>query len=185
MEPSPSDAELIARSVAEPELFGTIFERHHATVHGYLRRRLGSEAADDLLGETFTQALRARGRYTPRHETCRPWLLGIAAHLIANHRRGESRRLAALQREAGRLAFPAGFDGLPSSVAGELVGELRRLAPRDREVLLLHAWAELGYAEIAEALDIPVGTVRSRLHRAREQLRRRLEPAATGGCHAG
>jgi RNA polymerase sigma factor (sigma-70 family) len=151
-------------------------------VHGYLRRRLGSEVADDLLAETFAQAFRGRGRYVGRHDTCRAWLLGVTAHLIANHRRAERRRLAALQRECGRRARAADeLDGvLGRATAGELSEQLakglRRLEPRDREVLLLYAWAELSYAEIAEALGIAIGTVRSRLHRAREQLRGYLPP---------
>jgi RNA polymerase sigma factor (sigma-70 family) len=178
----PSDAEIIARSLAEPEAFAAIFDRHNATVHGYLRRRLGSEVADDLLAETFAQAFRGRVRYVAQHDTCRAWLLGVTAHLIANHRRAERRRLAALQRECGRRARAADeLDGvLGRATAGELSEQLakglRRLESRDREVLLLYAWAELSYAEIAEALDIAVGTVRSRLHRAREQLRGYLPP---------
>jgi RNA polymerase sigma factor (sigma-70 family) len=199
-----SDADLIARSLREPEAFAAIFDRHHESVHGFLRRRVGPELADDWLGETFAQAFRARGRYVPRHDTCRAWLLGIASHLVANHRRAEQRRLLAIRREAGRSRAEASAEAdeivarlAARAVSAELVEGLRALDKRDRDVLLLYAWGDLSYTEIAEALELPVGTVRSRLHRARALIRKRLalpdhpEPsrerplvASTGEHHA-
>lgn len=176
-----SDADVIERSLGEPEAFAAIFDRHHQTVHGFLRRRVGQDLADEWLAETFAQAFRARARYVPLHDTCRAWLLGIASHLIANHRRAEHRRLVAIRREAGRGGAESFVDAdaivdrvAARAVSGELVEALRALDRGDRDALLLYAWADLSYTEIAQALDVPVGTVRSRLHRARGLIRRRL-----------
>ena len=184
------DAEVLERSIAEPELFALVFDRHHAAVHRYLRRRLGTELADELLSETFVQALRARSRYRPAHPTCLPWLLGIAAHLISGHHRAERRRLAALEREAGQRLSDAGGGDLDALVARvdagtlgpRLVAALRGLPGGDREALLLHVWGDLTYSEAAEALAVPVGTVRSRIHRARTRLRDALDHAPAVVC---
>ena len=106
----------------------------------------------------------------------RAWLFGIAANLIRGHWRTVERRLRGLTREGGRVASP--IDPLlPVDDAVDASAELDRvmlavvaLSPEDRDLLTLFAWEECGYAEIAEALDIPVGTVRSRLHRIRREL---------------
>ena len=176
-----SDLQVLATSVDEPERFAAIFDRHHVAVHNYVRRRLGDELADSLLSEIFTQAFRARTRYTPTADSARPWLFGIASHLIANHRRAERRRLAALKRDSNRREHANGEHAddvvnraTAQALTAQLADGLAALKTRDREVLLLHAWGELSYAEIAEALDVPIGTVRSRLNRARAQMHRRL-----------
>jgi RNA polymerase sigma-70 factor, ECF subfamily len=185
MDPTPNDYDAIASSLTRPEAFAAVFERHHAALHDYLRRRVGSSLAEDLAAEVFAQAFRVRDRYRPLTDDARPWLLGIAGKLVARHRRAEARALAALQREAA-----AARRQVASSDAGEeaswLAAGLRRLSRRDREALLLMAWGELSYAEIACALDIPVGTVRSRIHRARQELARCEQTATTtlGEVHA-
>jgi RNA polymerase sigma factor (sigma-70 family) len=177
MEAQPDDGAVFARSVGEPELFTVIFDRHYRSVYGYLSRRVGSVIADDLAAETFIRAFERRSSYDPRVERALPWLLGIAVNLIAHHRRSEARQFRA-------LAAAAGFeprDGMPTeelsfASSDRLVSALEQLDDYDREALLLYAWGDLKYAEIAQALGIPVGTVRSRLHRARLKLRRALEP---------
>lgn len=174
---APSDAELIARSVTEAEVFATLFDRHAATVHRYLGRRVG-ELADDLLSETFLIAFRRRAAYRPDHLEVRPWLLGIATNLVHGHVRSERRRYRALARAAGQQ--PVEHDADPGDSAervdaealrGPLAAALAGLKARDRDALLLFAWAQLSYEEIAAVLDVPVGTVRSRLSRARRQTR--------------
>ncbi|MCZ2858777.1 RNA polymerase sigma factor [Blastococcus sp. VKM Ac-2987] len=175
----PGDAELIARSVADPAEFAPLFDRHAATVHSYLGRRVG-ELADDLLSETFLIAFRRRAAYRPEHVEVRPWLLGIATNVVRGHLRTEQRRYKALARAA---AEPERHGTDPGDAAdrldaqalrGPLAAALAGLKPRDRDALLLLAWGELGYEEIAAVLDVPVGTVRSRLHRARRQTRAAL-----------
>jgi RNA polymerase sigma factor (sigma-70 family) len=173
-----TDGDVIAASVRDPDAFVAIFERHFHEIHRYLARRVGGELADDLAAEAFAQAFRVRGGYRPLTPDARPWLYGIAANLLYKHRRGEARRLRALARTHADIA-PDEADGaldrvVATALAPRVAAALRALEPRDREVLLLFAWAELGYAEIGVALAIPVGTVRSRLNRARAQVRREL-----------
>src|ERR1700678_206503 len=95
------DASAIARSLTEPEEFATIFERHFDEIHRYLRRRHPSEA-DELAAEVFMAAFDARGRYRAIGDSARPWLYGIASHLLAKRRRGEARALRAYARSGGR-----------------------------------------------------------------------------------
>jgi RNA polymerase sigma-70 factor (ECF subfamily) len=185
MDSTPTDHAAIASSVDTPDAFAAVFERHHAAVHDFLRRRVGPTLADDLAAEAFAQAFRVRDRYRPLTEDARPWLLGIANKLVARHRRAEARALAAWQRQAA-VAAEHGAPGDRAEVAAWLVAGLRRLSRRDREALLLMAWGELSYEEIGHALGIPVGTVRSRIHRARQKLARCEQIATTtlGEAHA-
>ena len=175
----PTDGELILGSVTEPELFATLFDRHAATVHRYLGRRVG-ELADDLLSETFLIAFRRRAAYRPEHVEVRPWLIGIATNVVHGHVRSERRRYRALARASAEPA-PSGHspDESDSRVTAQamrapLASALAGLTTRDRDVLLLFAYEQLSYEEIAAALDVPIGTVRSRLHRARRQTRAAL-----------
>jgi RNA polymerase sigma-70 factor (ECF subfamily) len=181
----PPDCVLIAESRRVPERFGVLFERHATEIHGYAARRLGVPAADDLMAETFLVAFRRRDHYDLSRDSARPWLYGIATNLIARHRRSEARAYQALARTgtdpvAESFADDAIERVTAAGVRPLLAGALARLQPRDRDVLLLIAWAGLTYDEIGESLSIPVGTVRSRLHRARNQVRqalRDLDPA--------
>jgi RNA polymerase sigma-70 factor (ECF subfamily) len=178
---APSDAQLIARARLEPAAFAPIFDRHYAAIHGYLRRRLDAPIAEELAAETFARALRAVSRYDDARADALPWLFGIAANLARRHRRTEVRRLRAyartghdpLQDEHGDA--PARLDA--AAAGPRVAAALVELRAHDREALLLFAWAELSYEEIALALSVPVGTVRSRLHRARRTLRAHLEEA--------
>ncbi|MFF9490486.1 RNA polymerase sigma factor [Streptomyces sp. NPDC014676] len=170
------DAELIAASLEEPERFAALFDRHAPAIHQYVARRLGRDAADDVTAETFLTAFRIRARFDPARAGVRPWLYGIAAKQISRHRREEVRALRLLARTGHDPVADSWTDSADDRLAAEaaarpLAGALARLSAGDRHVLLLFAWADLGYQEIAEALDIPVGTVRSRLHRARRKLR--------------
>lgn len=184
-----TDAELIAASLGEPELFAGIFDRHYAAVGGFLRRRLGHALADELAAETFLRAFDARGRYDVSRADARPWLFGIAAHLLSHHRRDEERRLRAFARAPMPLDRDRGLEEIDARldagmIAAALSAALAGLVAEDREVLLLFAWAELTYREIAEALTIPIGTVRSRMHRAREHVRRGLQRSDAGSALA-
>ncbi len=174
-----SDAELLAASVSAPRLIGEVFDRHSAEVLRYLTRRVGPQDAEDLLSQTFLIALERRGAFQAAAESARPWLYGIASNLLLRRRRDEVRFLRALARlplDHGVTIFEestaARIDA--KAEAGAIAGPLAELAPGDRNVLLLLAWAQLSHEEIATALEIPVGTVKSRLHRARRQLRQGL-----------
>jgi len=173
-----SDADLIAASFSDPEQFGAIFERHFDPIHRYASRRLGAALADDLTARVFTIAFERRRRFDLTAPDARPWLYGIASNLVRNDRRAERRMLAALGRVAAH-ADTAGGDQAEGLVDGRerarLAQALSELDRRQRDVLLLHCWADLSHAEIAVALGIPPGTVASRLSRARRRVRAALD----------
>jgi RNA polymerase sigma-70 factor (ECF subfamily) len=143
-----------------------LFDRHFDAIHGYVQRRVGRSLADEIAAETFSRAFDRRRRYDTSRENARAWLLGIAANILRRHWRSERRRLAAYARSGGRDESE-----LSGPLAAELAAAVKALPLREREPLLLLAWADLSYDEIAQALDIPVGTVRSRISRARARLR--------------
>jgi RNA polymerase sigma factor (sigma-70 family) len=168
-----SDYELIRESVAVPARFAAVFDRHSRSVYRYLRRRVGHELAADATGEVFTRAFRHRARFDGRAESALPWLLGIATNVIRMNRRAEERRLRAYARAADRGAGGEVTDEIDARLDAQalrtvLSVALAALPSRQRDVLLLRAWADLSAAEIADALSLPPGTVRSDLHRARQ-----------------
>ncbi|MDA0637662.1 RNA polymerase sigma factor [Nonomuraea sp. MCN248] len=176
-----TDAEVIEQSWRDPAAFSTLFDRHAPALHRYVTRRLGDSLADDLVAETFLAAFRRRDRYDLRHADARPWLYGMAANLIGKHRRTEIRSYQALARTGVDDVVESYADRVDARVSAsaaqrDLARALAELSPDERDVLLMTAWADLGYEEVAQALGIPVGTVRSRLHRARKKTR-----AALGG----
>lgn len=174
------DAALIERSWHHPEAFGVLYDRYFEEIHRYVSGRLGMQIADDLAAETFLVAFRKRQTFDSARGAVRPWLYGIATNLLAQHRRGETRRLEAFQRApAGEVADDGHEDRVTARVAaanaqGRLAKALGRLSTGDRDVLLLVALADLTYEEVAQTLDIPFGTVGSRLNRVRKKLRRAL-----------
>jgi RNA polymerase sigma factor (sigma-70 family) len=164
-----TDTEALRRSLAEPTCFAVVYDRHLRAIHDYVRRRVGDEQAHDLTAEVFVRAFHARSRYDVRYATALPWLLGFATNLISEHRREERRRLALIERIAARSEH-ATADRPQEQLAPELARALRKLRPGDRDALLLVVWGELSYDEAAHALNLPIGTVRSRIARARRRL---------------
>jgi RNA polymerase sigma-70 factor, ECF subfamily len=160
-----TDAALIRASVARPDAFVAVFRRHYDAVRTFAGWRVGPEQADEVASETFTRAFASRRSFRPVHEDARPWLLGIATNVLRGHWRTEQRRLAGLGRLEGDTA-----EDRPDPLARDLLDALAALPQVDREVLFLLAWADLTYEQIAVALDIPLGTVRSRISRARGKL---------------
>lgn len=180
-----TDSEIIQRSLEDPGAFSEIFERHVRPVGGYLRRRIGADAVDDVLSETFLVAFRRRASFDGSGESARPWLLGIATRLVKSHRAAEARQWRAFEASASADAAPREQPHAASDSRLDADAALRALAPRiaalaarDRDTLLLHAWADLTYEQIADALGVPVGTVRSRLNR----VRRKLAPPGSHGA---
>jgi RNA polymerase sigma-70 factor, ECF subfamily len=173
-----SDSVVIAESRIVPASFGVIFDRHFDPIHGYLQRQLGPDAADDLASQTFLVAFDRRASFDLAQESARPWLFGIAANLVRRRHRDLRRRLNAYARTGVDLDLD-GFDGVEeradaAALRRSLTSGLADLPKEELETLLLYAWAELTYAEIAGALAVPVGTVRSRLNRVRGRLREHL-----------
>ena len=175
-----TDAELIQDSFFDPTTFAVLFDRHYQAVYRFVRGRIGAVLADDLASETFMIAFRRRKSYDLSRADGRPWLFGIAVNLLRQHRRSEERRLRAHARAADvtcESMWPKAE--LDQTVASVLLD----LNQDDRNLILLYAWADLSYEELAEAMGLPLGTVRSRLSRTRSKLRAALAPA--GGIAVG
>jgi RNA polymerase sigma-70 factor (ECF subfamily) len=163
----------LQRSLCEPAAFGLLFERHHLAVRRYLHARVGDAGlAEDLASETFVRAFAARARFRDQGHGIRAWLFQIATNLLRDELRTRGRE--ARKRRVVREPVSAAPPGLPADPG--LSAQLRALPPQQLEVLLLYAWADLSYEEIAVALGIRAGTVRSRLHRARGQMQKTLTP---------
>lgn len=171
-----TDADVIEGSLREPEQFAVLFDRHAPYIHRYVTRRVGRDVADDVVAETFLAAFGGRRRYDLGYRDARPWLYGIATRAISQYRRDEARqlriRLAAVSEPdvPGHAERVAG-DVTARALRGPLAAALTELPAGDRDVLILIAWEQLTYDEVARALGIPIGTVRSRLNRARTRLR--------------
>lgn len=167
--------------------FAEVFDREYPAVYRYLARRLPVAVAEDLASETFTRALEGFARFDPERGSRRAWIFGIATNLVSRHARDEVRALAAYAR-TGVDPVVHGDDGTDAAAARvdassrgpALAAALAELRPEDRDVLLLVAHADFSYGEVAQALEIPVGTVRSRLHRARGIVTRALDTEEQG-----
>ena len=170
-----SDNAAIKRSLSEPAAFGEVFQRYAASVHRYAARRAGDSIADDVTGETFLIAFERRAGFDLARDDARPWLFGIATNLIHRHRIAEARTLKSLERAAAEPVYDDGRSAEDAVDAHlevkKMARTLRRMPAGDRDCLLLFAWADFSYEQIAESLDIPIGTVRSRMNRARRILR--------------
>jgi RNA polymerase sigma factor (sigma-70 family) len=178
-EPLPADKDRPYLGGPEPAVeFGRLFDVYARSLHRYLARRVGADTAHDLVSETFLVALNQRHSYDPRRGAVRSWLYGIATNLLRRQCRQEVRALQATARSAGHApGAEASHDTRvadrldAAAMAAQLAGALASLSEGDRDVLLLTSWAGLDSTEVADALNIPVGTVRSRLHRVRKWLR--------------
>ena len=180
---SPDTADLRA-SLHDPERFAAIFERHHRVVWTYLARVGGREVADELAGDVFVTAFARRATFDPQLGTVRSWLYGIATNLWRTRARSTMRGSAALRRAERQAdgSTPDPADAVATAVDASTayrrtLEAMARLADADRAVLVLYAWERLSYAEAAAVLGVPIGTVRSRLARARDRLRELLEPS--------
>jgi RNA polymerase sigma factor (sigma-70 family) len=173
------DPAIIRASLSEPERFAALFDRHAPVIYRYLASRAGRAAADDLTAETFLAAFRRRASYDLACADALPWLYGVATRVLAQHRRDDARQLRIRLAAIPDLSDPGHGDRVAGDVTagalrGALADGLAGLSTGDRDVLLLIAWEQLSYDEVARALEIPVGTVRSRLNRARTRLRSAL-----------
>lgn len=175
--------------MVDPPVFASIFDRHAETVRRFVARRVIAEDVDDVVAETFRIGFERRTAFGDHYPSAAHWLLGVAGNVIRRRQRSWTRHAAAVRRFSARatadldplLAVPQRLDA--SAQAARLVDVLERLRPDDREVLLLVAWEQLSPTEIAVVLDIPAATVRTRLHRARHQIRQAL--GATGADEDG
>jgi RNA polymerase sigma factor (sigma-70 family) len=180
-----TDSEIIRRSLDHPPAFAELFERHARMVGAFAARRIGQDAAEDVLSETFLVAFRRRSAFDPTWDSARPWLLGIASRLMKKHRGREAVQWRSLEASAQREEHVTEDPSYAAAERADAEASIRALAPRiaalaarDRDTLLLYAWGDLTYQEIGRALGIPTGTVRSRLNRVRRQLSAGDSPAA-------
>jgi RNA polymerase sigma factor (sigma-70 family) len=163
-------------SRARSEVFGLLFERHAKAIYNYCFRQTGSwAAAEDLVSVVFLEAWRRRRDVTLHQDSALPWLYGVATNVCRNSLRSTRRHRAALRRITDQLTEPDPADEVASRVdderrMGEILAAIRKLPRREQEVLGLVVWSGLDYAAAAAALGVPVGTVRSRLSRARARL---------------
>ena len=167
----------------DPDAFGVLFDNHSRAVYNLAFRLTGSWVeAEEVVSLTFLEAWRLRARVEPQGDSLRPWLMGITVNVVRNFSRAARRHKAAMARLPEPTAVPDFADELAERIDDtERLHALRsafgRLRPAEQEVIALCAWAELDYAAAAEALGVPIGTVRSRLHRARGKLRQMaIEP---------
>jgi RNA polymerase sigma-70 factor (ECF subfamily) len=185
---SRSDAEVIGRSLSEPEAFGLIYDRHARTVLRFLGRRVGADVAEGLVGELFRVAFERRKTFDTSRASALPWLYGIGSNLLLKHRRGEARRMRASARMAAddepadRRRSGAALDA--HVLFPRVADAIESLPDGEREALLLFAWEDLSYQSVAAALELPIGTVRSRLNRARAHLRELIEPGGKRGVRS-
>jgi len=171
----PSDADLWRRvRDDDADAFGQLFERHGERIHGFAwRRTANAAAAEDVTALVFLEAWRRRREVTLHQPSVLPWLYGVAANVLRGHNRARRRHQAALRRLAGLRAPASESVELRSEAvrdARQVIDAVRRLPRRERDARTLSAWEGLTHEEIAAALDIPVGTVKSRLARARARL---------------
>lgn len=174
------------------EAVRSLFADHAVDIHRYASRRVGRDLADDVVAETFRQAIESYASFDAGRGSHRAWLFGIATNLLRRHWRTERRRLAALERMPDASSVDVGGDPLLSvpdrldaaDDAGRVVDALDDLSRDDHELLVLVAWEGMSSADVAEVLEIPSGTVRSRLHRIRRalDLARNQRPTNTDGA---
>jgi RNA polymerase sigma factor (sigma-70 family) len=177
-----SDFELWSRAGSgDADAFGVLFERHARAIYNFCFRRTGDWAvAEDLTSIVFLEAWRRRDKQLPR-DMVRAWLFGIAILVVRNRRRAEHRHATALARLSRELVSPEVAEDSAARADDQermraVLVSFGRLPKREQDVLALCVWSELPYEEAALALGVPVGTVRSRLSRARQRLRELCEP---------
>lgn len=173
-----TDSDIVERSLSDPQLFGSIFDRHFVAIHAYFARRVARTDADDLAGEVFRIAFEKRAGFDPGHGYVRPWLFGISHNVLSRHFRSSTRKDRAVTRLGREHNHNDGGveDRIDAAVNGaELHRLLEGLRPEEREALILFAVDQLSYDEIAAVMDTPIGTVRSRISRARATLRPGLD----------
>jgi len=180
-DPGPADPVMTAGE------FAARYDQHHLAVFRYAARRLGPETAEDVVAEAFTIAWSRITSYDPGRGEFVSWLFGIVSNVISRHHRQETRQWRAFARVG-----VDGSDSFDDDLASRLDADVRwpnvaatlaEMSTRDRDVLLLHVWQEMSYQQVSETLGIPVGTVRSRISRARGRLATASAETTTGLDH--
>ena len=176
----PDDAALVARSIVEPELFAGLYERHAAAIFRFAAIRVGREAAEDIVADTFATAFDRRTRFDLTAESARPWLYGIAANQLKKHADAERRwlqRAAASGRDRSQYDDHGSEDRVDAArMAADLAAALLTLSPGERDAVVLSTLEDLTMEELARALGIRAGAAKTRLSRGRARMRALLDP---------
>jgi RNA polymerase sigma factor (sigma-70 family) len=172
-----SHDDLDAESAVTVGWIESVFDSYYRDVWRFVARMAGADVADDICGDVFAEAFTVQHRYDPGRGDVRPWLFGIALNLLRVRHRGEQRARRAFERASWQRDLPADAFELVDDAAvvratsQSVVAAMAHLSASDRELLVLYAWEQLSYAEIAAVFRVPIGTVRSRLSRIRSRLR--------------
>lgn len=170
-----SSPELVPDHPLSTHRFEILYEKHVNGLYTYLNRRIGPDLAEELTAQSFAEAWAGRDRFDPERGAFSSWLYGIALNLLRRHRRTEAARLRAFGRigidppatidESAVVGRIAAVDGWPAVALA-----LTQLDDQDRDIVTLFVWERFSYDQISVALDIPVGTVKSRMSRARTRI---------------
>lgn len=174
-EDCPTDAQIIALSLDHPSEFGEIFKRHRVAIYKFAAKRVGPQDAEDVVSRVFEKAFSVRDRYAVDRSNCLPWLYGIAVNVVGDHIRKQRVAIYVypIDQVEGQVA---GSDPSPEAevlnagLSDDLNEALSRLPVTSRDALLLHVLEEMSYVEISEALEVPIATVGSKIHRAKRKL---------------
>jgi RNA polymerase sigma factor (sigma-70 family) len=171
-----TDAEAIRASFEEPDAFEIVFRRHYQAIRAYLQRRLGTDIGEELAAQTFLVAISKRSAYDFAYPSAKPWLFAIATNLLRHHVRDETRHLRKLAEQIPTDTHGDDEDDRLSAIRLQplLAEAIAKLRGPDRDALLLFSLADMSYEDISVTLGIPIGTVRSRIHRARALMREQL-----------
>lgn len=171
------DGEIVRASISHPELFEAVFDRHHRRIWTYLARLGGRDCADELAGDVFLVAFARRHRYEPSRGSVPAWLYGIASNRFRTRHRSQLRAARAFRRaQAQQSPALSPTDDVVDALASReqlqrVIDAMAQLSFTERQIILLYAWERLSYEAIATVLQLELGTVRSRLARARQRLR--------------
>lgn len=177
-------------STPPPDWLLAAFDEFYRPLYAYLSRRVETEVAEDLASEVFAQAYQQHRRFDPALGSTAGWLFGIATNLVRGHKRSELRRLKAYGRHGTSDFDDGGHPGMLKALDAEhdrqrLTDAIAQLSDERREALMLVCGSGLSYQEVAQALEVPVGTVRSRLSRARRDMRKFLVDEEEGQTGSG
>jgi RNA polymerase sigma factor (sigma-70 family) len=160
----------------DAEAFGVLFERHAKAIYNYCFRRVGDwSQAEDLVSIVFLETWRRRDKELAADKVL-PWLYGVATNVLRNRRRAERRFASAIKRLPVPQPQPDFADDVDERVDDQrrmrqALQTIEELSIHEQDVFALCVWEGMSYEHAAAALNVPVGTVRSRLSRARQHLR--------------
>lgn len=172
---TPTDNEIVRQSLDDPHSFAILFDRHYVAIHAYFSRRVPNNYAEDLAAEVFRVAFERRHSFDVALGDVRGWLFGISRNLRSRQARDDDRQGRAVTKLRNSRCIDDFSDQVDdridaSNTHARVVDRLDQLSEPDREALILYAVDQLSYAEVALAMDTPIGTVRSRISRARSHL---------------